>query len=377
MSEFKIKLAPPDIDIQLLEASFGNFGENAADPAKALYKFESAVKAYTGATASLALNSGTSALHLALLALGIEEGDDVLCPSFTFVATLNAICYLKANPVIIDSELETWNICPIALRKAIEQRILFHRKPKALILVHTYGMSAKIDEILMICQEFNIKLIEDAAGALGSTYKGKALGTIGDVGIFSFNYNKILTTGGGGMLITKHHDLREKAAYLSTQAKTKKPYYFHEQIGYNYQMNGMAASLGMAQMNRLDERISRKREIYELYRNNLEGIELLSFQDELEGSFSNRWLTTLLFKDAELSKRVHLSLQSSGIETRPLWYPMHLQPVFKKYTAFVNQNSEYLFQHGLALPSGTGISNNEITYVADKIVSCLVSIIDI
>lgn len=367
MPEYRIKLAPPDIKYNILEELPKHLSESVRDPGNSLRKFENMVKNKLEIAHALALSTGTGALHLALLSLDIGAGDEVLCPSFTFAATINAISYVGATPVIIDSETLTWNMSPELLKKAIEDRINDGKHPKALLLAHTYGMPAKMEEILSLCKIYRIPVIEDAAGSLGSKYKGKYLGAFGDVGIISFNYNKIITTGGGGMLLTNSKDIREKAAYLATQAKSNKPYYEHRQIGYNYQMNGLAAELGVSQFDSLDDRISKKRTLFENYVNAFSDNTFIQFQKEGEHSRSNRWLTTILLENASDSMLLREKLCERGIEARHLWYPMHLQPVFNHFPDYSDGSSEKLFNHGLALPSGTNLTMDQQLEVAECI----------
>ncbi|MBR76455.1 MAG: pyridoxal phosphate-dependent aminotransferase [Flavobacteriales bacterium] len=312
-----------------------------------------------------ALNSGTSAIHLALIILGVKSGDDVLCSSFTFAATANPIKYIGANPVFIDSEYETWNMCPLLLEKAIKERNETGKKPKAIILVHLYGMPAKIDEILNISKKFDIPVIEDAAEALGSTYKKKNIGTFGDFGVFSFNGNKIITTSGGGALISKNKKFISQAKYLSTQARDNQPHYEHSKIGYNYRLSNVCAAIGIGQMEVLNSRVEKKRCINKIYKEQLSCIDEIKFLEENENNFSNFWLTTIVINEKSKIKNddIRLYLESLNIESRPLWKPMHLQPVFSSSKSYTNNTSDDLFQRGLCLPSGTNMSDEEINRV--------------
>ena len=312
-----------------------------------------------------ALNSGTSAIHLALIILGVKSGDDVLCSSFTFAATVNPVKYIGANPIFIDSEYETWNMCPVLLEKVIKERIKIGKKPKAIVLVHLYGMPAKIDEILYISKKFDIPIIEDAAEALGSTYKQKSTGTFGDFGVFSFNGNKIITTSGGGALISKNEKFISKAKYLSTQARDNQPHYEHSEIGYNYRLSNVCAAIGIGQMEVLNSRVEKKRYINKFYKKHLSCIDEIKFLDENENNFSNFWLTTIVINEKSKVKNedIRLYLESLNIESRPLWKPMHLQPVFNSCKSYTNNTSEDLFKRGLCLPSGTNMSDEEINKV--------------
>jgi len=312
-----------------------------------------------------ALNSGTSAIHLSLILLGVKSGDDVLCSSFTFAATANPIKYIGANPIFIDSEYETWNMCPELLEKAIKERIEIGKKPKAIVLVHLYGMPAKVDEILDISKKFDIPVIEDAAEALGSTYKKKNIGTFGEFGVFSFNGNKIITTSGGGALISKNKKFISKAKYLSTQARDDKPHYEHSEIGYNYRLSNVCAAIGIGQMEVLNSRVEKKRYINKFYKKHLSCIDEIKFLEENENNFSNFWLTTIVINEKSKVKNddIRLYLESLNIESRPLWKPMHLQPVFSSAKSYTNNTSDDLFQRGLCLPSGTNMSDEEINRV--------------
>ncbi len=322
------------------------------------------IENYTNCGYAAVLNSGTSAIHLALILSGITQGDEVLCASFTFSASINPIIYQKAIPVFVDSEEETWNVCPDLLKKTIEDRISKGTKPKALILVHLYGMPAKMDEITSICKAYDIILIEDAAEALGSTYKGKMLGTFGKFGILSFNGNKIITTSGGGALMSSNESLIKKARFLSTQARDKAPHYQHSEIGYNYRMSNICAGIGRGQFEVLDERIKKKRNIYDYYKQELSEIKNIKFLEEPKDLFSNRWLTTIIIDDEKIQREaIRLALEEDNIESRPLWKPMHLQPVFQSYPAYLNKVSEDLFDKGLCLPSDSKMNENDLNRV--------------
>jgi len=334
-----------------------------------ILNFEKKLSALSNGFEVTALNSGTASLHLALILLGVKKGDRVLCSSFTFSASANPIAYVGASPVFIDSDIDSWNMCPILLEKAIEDSILENEKPKAIMLVHLYGMPAKIDEIMKIATKYDVPVIEDAAEALGSTYKDKPLGTFGTFGVYSFNGNKIITTSGGGALICKDKDLVEKAKFLATQARDDKPHYEHSEIGYNYRMSNICAAIGLGQLEVLEERILQKRVIKLFYKKELSSINEISFLDETEGSYSNFWLTTILLSENSTIDReqLRLHLEKENIESRPLWKPMHLQPVFKECKSYVNGVSEDLFNRGLCLPSGTNMSIIDLKRVVSKI----------
>ncbi|MEH0158137.1 aminotransferase class I/II-fold pyridoxal phosphate-dependent enzyme [Limibacter armeniacum] len=325
--------------------------------------FEEDICHYTGAKYAAALSSGTSAIHLALILLGVKAGDEVICSSFTFSASANPIAYQGATPVFVDSEAETWNMDPVLLEEAIKDRIQLGKKPKAVILVHLYGIAAKMDEIMEICNRYEVPLIEDAAEALGSTYKGKALGTFGLMGVYSFNGNKIITTSGGGALVSDNQELVEKARFLATQARDNAPHYQHSHIGYNYRMSNVCAGIGRGQMQVLDERVQQRRDnffFYEKLFNEFDGITMLS---EPQDTFSNHWLSCMLIEPEKVggidSETLRLALAEDNIEARPLWKPMHLQPIFEQYPAYTNGTSEKLFEYGLCLPSGSNLTDTD------------------
>ena len=328
--------------------------------------FEQDLCNFTGSKNAAALSSGTAAIHLALILAGVERGDEVICQSFTFSASTNPIVYLGATPVFVDSEPDTWNMCPDALETAIKSRLAKGKKVKAVIPVYLYGMPAKIGEILEICKRYDIPLIEDAAEALGSTYKGKALGTFGEFGVLSFNGNKIITTSSGGALISDNETSIKKARMLSTQARDPALHYQHSQIGYNYRMSNICAGIGRGQMEVISERVAQRRNNYNYYFDNLSSIAGISFQPQAEGSFSNRWLTAILLDSKAIKIRytelIH-ELNKENIETRPLWKPMHFQPIFKGAPFFGEGLSEKYFNSGLCLPSGSNLKIDELEKV--------------
>jgi dTDP-4-amino-4,6-dideoxygalactose transaminase len=338
--------------------------------------FEKELAAYVGSSHCAALNSGTSAIHLALVILGIKPGEEVLCSSFTFSASCNPIRYMGANPVFVDSEPETWNMDPIHLRTAIlARRKATGKVPGACILVHLYGMPAKLDAIVGVCREFDIPIIEDAAEALGSTYNGKRVGSFGDFGILSFNGNKIITTSGGGALVAEKPDWIEKARFLATQARDPAPHYQHSQIGYNYRMSNVCAAIGRGQMQVLDQRVKQRRANYEFYRNAFKSESRISFLPEPEGHFSNRWLTTVLIgakaSGSGSRETIRKKLADLNIESRPLWKPMHLQPVFEGSPYFGSRLSDDLFERGLCLPSGSDLTEEQLQMIAKSVVENL------
>jgi dTDP-4-amino-4,6-dideoxygalactose transaminase len=330
--------------------------------------FESALASYNGIGHCAALSSGTAAIHLALIILGVSENDEVICSSFTFSGSCNPIMYQKAIPVFIDSEASSWNMDPGLLEDAIKDRIKKTGKaPKALILVHLYGMPAKIEEIMSICRKYGILVIEDAAEALGSSFNGKKLGTFGDLGIYSFNGNKIITTSGGGALVSDNEEWVKKAKFLATQARDAAPHYEHSEVGYNYRLSNVSAGIGRGQLNVLDKWIQNRRNIFAKYVEHLSSIPGFEFCYEPRGYFSNRWLTTILV-DPETSgginrEIIRQTLDNENIESRPLWKPMHLQPVFKSFPSYTNGFSEKCFQNGLCLPSGSNMSADDFIRV--------------
>ena len=303
-----------------------------------------------------ALSSGTAALHLALKLAGVSQGDLVLCQSMTFSASANPIIYQGATPVFIDSEPDTWNMSPELLEEAIVDLSKKGKKPQAIIVVHLYGMPAKMYEIMAIARKYDIKVIEDAAESLGSSIDGQMTGTFGDYGILSFNGNKIITTSGGGALITKTEKEKEKAIFWATQARDDAPHYQHSEIGYNYRMSNIVAGIGRGQMEVLDDRIKARRSNFEFYKENLSDLPVKLAPEEPAGFFSNRWLTTILTDSYQMREKIRLALADKNIESRPLWKPMHLQPVFKDAPAYVNGVSEGLFKKGLCLPSGSNLT---------------------
>jgi dTDP-4-amino-4,6-dideoxygalactose transaminase len=310
-----------------------------------------------------ALSSGTSAIHLALIMLGVSKGDEVLCQSFTFSATINPIIYQGATPIFIDSESETWNLCPDLLEIAIIERLKLGKKPKAIIAVHLYGMPYNVKRISEISEKYEIPVIEDSAEALGSEVNGQKCGTFGDYGIVSFNGNKIITTSGGGALITSNNEEKEKAVFLATQARDEAPHYEHSSIGYNYRMSNILAGIGRGQMEVLQERVQVRRNNFKFYFDALKN--KFNFLEEPDGYLSNRWLTCIVVDSNKLRENIRLRLEDLNIEARPLWKPMHKQPIFQNYPRYVNGVSENLFEKGLCLPSGSSITKNELETIVE------------
>jgi pyridoxal phosphate-dependent aminotransferase EpsN len=341
--------------------------------------FEKEIANYAETNGSAAISSGTAAIHLALDLLGVEKGDVVFCSSLTFIASANPILYLGAKPVFIDSEPDTWNMSPQALAKAFEVAEDKGSLPKAVIVVNLYGQSAKMDEILEVCNQYNVPVIEDAAESLGSTYKGKKSGSIGKFGVYSFNGNKIITTSGGGMLVSNDEEALKRARFLATQARDPAPHYQHSVMGYNYRMSNILAGVGRAQLEVLDERVQARRAIFDRYRKSLGHIKGVEFMPELEGTMSNRWLTTLTLDPEYISISSYEIIEKLGeenIEARPVWKPLHLQPLFEGCDYYTHDEgfsvSDQLFARGLCLPSGSSMTEEE----QDRVISVLLKLLD-
>ena len=312
-----------------------------------------------------ALSSGTAALHLGLIILGVKAGDEVICQSFTFSASANPILYQGATPIFVDSESNTWNMCPVALEEAIVDRILKGKKPKAIIAVHLYGMPFDADAILAVANKYEIPVLEDSAEALGSSYKGQKCGTFGTIGVLSFNGNKIITTSGGGALVANTKEIKDKAVFFATQSRDNAPHYQHSEIGYNYRMSNICAGIGRGQMQVLDSHVNLRRDMNQFYLDyfkNIEGVKV--FTEPNSEYFSNHWLSAIIVSPEKLNGKtredLRLELEQANIESRPLWKPMHLQPVFEKYPYYGDKVAEKLFEFGLCLPSGSN------TTVQDK-----------
>lgn len=366
----RIWLSPPHMGGRERDFVKGAFDTNwISSTGPCISGFEAGISKLSQNYHVAALSSGTAAIHLALILAGVQKDDDVLCSSFTFSASANPIRYLGANPIFIDSEKESWNMCPELLQKAIKYGVRNNKKPKAIILVHLYGMPAKIEEIISIANRFDIPVIEDAAEALGSKYQGQQLGTFSDFGIYSFNGNKIITTSSGGALVCKNKKQIEKAKFLATQAKDVAIHYEHSEVGYNYRMSNVCAAIGEGQLEVLQDRVSKKREIFDFYRNELSDIKEITFLEESSGRLSNYWLTTiLLHKHSTIDReQLRLYLEQDNIESRPLWKPMHLQPIFKDCKSYVNGVSEDLFNRGLCLPSGTSMTLEDLKRVVIRV----------
>lgn len=317
-----------------------------------------------------ALSSGTAALHLALILLGVGLGDEVLCQSMTFSASANPILYQGAVPVFIDSEKDTWNLCPLALEEAILDRIAKGKKPKAIIGVHLYGMPFKVDEILAVSQKYDIPLIEDSAEALGSTYKGQKCGTFGAFGVLSFNGNKIITTSGGGALVCKTKAHKDKAIFFATQSRDQAPHYQHSEIGYNYRMSNICAGIGRGQMEVIDLRVSQRRAMQDFYSTFFESSdEVAVLTEPHQDYFSNHWLSAIVLDSFEKREALRLFLEQNNIESRPLWKPMHMQPVFAQYPYYGTNIAEALFEKGLCLPSGSNLTDLNREFISQNLQS--------
>lgn len=372
----KILLASPHMSDEGYEQQFIKeaFDTNWIAPlGENVNKFEEEIANYVGVKTGAALSAGSAAIHLGLKALNVKQGDIVFCSSLTFSATCNPIIYQNATPVFIDSEYETWNMDPLALEKAFEK----YPNPKAVIVVHLYGTPAKMDEIIKICKKHNVPLIEDAAESLGSIYNGQQTGTFGEYGVFSFNGNKIITTSGGGMLVSNNEDGIKKVRFWATQSKEPVRHYEHKEIGYNYRMSNICAGIGRGQLKVLDKRIEKKTEIYNKYKNELEKVKEIKMQPIPKNTKPNHWLSVMTIdKDSKVKPlNIMETLEKENIDSRPVWKPMHLQPVFKEYDFITAKNdgtsvSEDLFNREVCLPSDTKMTEEEQERVIDIIKKC-------
>uniref|UniRef100_UPI004047D0C6 DegT/DnrJ/EryC1/StrS family aminotransferase n=1 Tax=Roseivirga sp. TaxID=1964215 RepID=UPI004047D0C6 len=375
MTEERIWLSSPHMGGEELDFIHDAFSTNWIAPLGAnVDGFEKDLAEYIKVPNVAALSSGTAAIHLALVQLGVKAGDEVIAQSFTFCGTTNPILYQQATPVLVDSEPGTWNMCPIALEGAVLDRISKGKKPKAVIVVHLYGMPCKINEIQSICNEYEIPLIEDAAEALGSEIGGQMAGSFGDFSVLSFNGNKIITTSGGGALASKHKDWIDKTRFLATQARDDAPHYEHATLGYNYRMSNVLAGIGRGQMKVLDSHVANRRGNNEFYKTHLLDLGFIFQSENTEGDRSNYWLTSVLIQPEVLGKTredIRLELWKSNIETRPLWKPMHLQPLYKEFPYYGNGVSNELFDKGLCLPSGSNLSEQSLQRVVDAVVKCV------
>ncbi len=372
MANKQILLSTPHLGEQELEFVKEAFDTNWIAPVGPhINAFEQEFCQVVGSKYGAAVSSGTAALHLALRLVGVKPGDEVFCSTLTFIASANPIIYLGAKPVFIDSDRISWNMNPHLLREALVQRAQVNKLPKAVILVHLYGQTADLDPIVELCNEYNIPLIEDAAEALGATYKGKSPGTFGKIGIFSFNGNKIITTSGGGMLVSDDQQLIEKARFLATQARDTAAHYQHSEIGYNYRLSNILAGIGRGQLKVLPERVAARRRNFQIYQQGLAHLPGIEFMPEADYGTLTRWLTCLTI-DRNLAKMdpttIRLHLASQNIESRPVWKPLHLQPVFAESEVVGGEVAEDLFHRGLCLPSGSNLSVTDLKQVIVEIV---------
>jgi dTDP-4-amino-4,6-dideoxygalactose transaminase len=365
MANYRIPLSAPNMSDLKIELDFvkESFSSNWIAPlGPNVNGFEEEVKQYTAATYAVALSSGTAAIHMALKAAGVKKDDIVICQSFTFSATVNPIVYEGAIPVFIDSDPFTWNVDLTLLRKALEE----HKgKVKALMIVHLYGLPCPMDDVVSLCNEFKVTLIEDAAESMGARYKGQHTGTFGDYGVFSFNGNKIITTSGGGMLVSKFEERIKKVLYWSTQARDQALHYQHSEIGYNYRMSNIVAGIGRGQLTVLDERVSQKKAIFDYYKAHLGDLPGIGFMPVHDWQQPNYWLSCIVTNESTDYLDIIQALEDASIQSRPLWKPMHLQPVFADYPAYVNGVSENLFNNGLCLPSDTKMTEQDLAEVCE------------
>ncbi|MCR1876281.1 aminotransferase class I/II-fold pyridoxal phosphate-dependent enzyme [Paraclostridium bifermentans] len=372
--EKKIYLSSPHMGGEELNYINEAFDTNWVAPlGPNVNNFEKAVCEYTKSKAATALASGTSGIHLALKCLGVGQGDIVFCSTLTFSATANPIIYQGAEPVFIDSEYESWNMSPIALQKAFDDADKNNKMPKAVIVVNLYGQSADYDKLKVICNKYNVPIIEDAAESLGATYKGAQSGTIGDIGIYSFNGNKIITTSGGGMMVSDNEEYIKKALFWATQSRENERHYEHKELGFNYRMSNVVAGIGIGQMKVLDERIAKKKEIYETYKSAFKGIDNIQMMEICDFGDPNYWLSTATINGNSKIKPLDiiLGLEKENIESRPVWKPMHMQPFFKGYKFFssldIESVSADLFNRGICLPSDTKMNEDDIKKVINII----------
>lgn len=370
LQQEKIWLSPPHMGKNeqkfIAEAFVDNF---IAPLGKNLDEFEEDLESYLEQGVNVAvLNSGTAAIHLGLIILGVKAGDEVICQSLTFSASVNPVVYLGAKPIFIDSEIETWNMCPVALEQAILDGIERGKKPKVIIVVHLYGMPFKVNEVSAISEKYNIPILEDSAEALGSLFDGQKCGSFGTISVLSFNGNKIITTSGGGALVSKSKKIKNEAIFLATQAKDNAPHYQHSQIGYNYRMSNICAGIGRGQMEVLDSHVLARREIHVFYKTLFKNISTVLLLEEPDNRFiSNHWLSVVLLDDYEKREALRLKFNKENIETRPVWKPMHLQPVFKNERYFGNKIAENIFERGLCLPSGSNLLEKDKKRIANVI----------
>ncbi|MED3914805.1 DegT/DnrJ/EryC1/StrS family aminotransferase [Priestia megaterium] len=375
MTESRIYLSPPHMSGDEQRYIYEAFDSNWIAPlGPNVDGFEKEIASYVGVSEAVAVSSGTAAIHLALSLLGVTKGDTVFCSTLTFIASANPIIYQGAEPIFIDSEPETWNMSPQALARALQDASIEGALPKAVIVVNLYGQSAKMNEILSLCNQYNIPVIEDAAESLGSTYKGKASGTFGKFGVYSFNGNKIITTSGGGMLVSNDVAALQQARFLATQARDSAPHYQHSQLGYNYRMSNILAGVGRAQLQVLESRVEARRQIFERYYQELAGLTGITFMPELSNTKTNRWLTVLTINEKEAGISAAQLVQAftkQNIEARPVWKPLHMQPLFQGIRYYPHSENDdvaqLLFQTGICLPSGSNMTEDD----QNRVIKCL------
>ncbi|MBG9473215.1 DegT/DnrJ/EryC1/StrS family aminotransferase [Priestia megaterium] len=375
MTESRIYLSPPHMSGDEQGYIHEAFESNWIAPlGPNVDGFEKEIASYVGVSEAVAVSSGTAAIHLALSLLGVTKGDTVFCSTLTFIASANPIIYQGAEPIFIDSEPETWNMSPQALKRALQDASIQGTLPKAVIVVNLYGQSAKMDEILSLCNQYNIPVIEDAAESLGSTYKGKASGTFGKFGVYSFNGNKIITTSGGGMLVSNDVAALQQARFLATQARDSAPHYQHSQLGYNYRMSNILAGVGRAQLQVLENRVEARRQVFERYYQELSGLTGITFMPELSNTKTNRWLTVLTINEKEAGISAAQLVQAftkQNIEARPVWKPLHMQPLFQGVRYYPHSENDdvaqLLFQTGICLPSGSNMTEDD----QNRVIKCL------
>ena len=373
MIESKIWLSSPHMGGSELKYINEAFDTNWVAPlGPNVTGFENDLESYIGAQKSVAaLSSGTAAIHLGLVLLDVKAGDEVICQSFTFSASANPILYQGAQPIFVDSESDTWNMCPVALEEAIVDRIKKGKKPKAIIAVHLYGMPFKVDEIKTIAAQYGIPILEDSAEALGSTYKNQKCGTFGDIGVLSFNGNKIITTSGGGALVASTKELKEKAIFFATQSRDQAPHYQHSEIGYNYRLSNICAGIGRGQMEILDQHVALRRSMHDFYVDYFKDLEGVSvFEEPKSHFFSNHWLSAILVDPSKTNGKtredLRMALEQKNIESRPLWKPMHLQPIFSACPYYGKDVAAQLFENGLCLPSGSNLNDSDRTRIKNE-----------
>lgn len=371
MKKSRIYLSSPHIDSEEKKYINKALDQNWISSGPFIEDFEKSLADYCGTAGAAVFSSGTAAIHIALQLLNVKKDDIVICQSFTFVGTSNPILYQRAIPVFVDSEKITWNMCPNLLEKAIIESNNKGKKPKAIVVVHLYGMPANMNKIMKVAKRYGIPVIEDAAEALGSKINGKPCGSFGDFGILSFNGNKIITTGSGGALLSNNLEALQKARFLASQAKDDEIHYQHSFLGYNYRMTNISAGIGLGQMKVLGKRIKARRENFKFYLDNLSISKHIKFLNEPDGYFSNRWLSCILIKQNLSLKKIYSSLKRENIECRPLWKPMHLQPLYKNSLYFGRKNAENLFNKGICLPSGSNLNVNEKLRVIELLKSII------